>query len=919
MKKSYIFFTLILYLILNYSNLSLADLSALEDFGSITTNIKETRGYIVIIKDYPQNLFVQKNIFNIIDIFIKNYNINFIAVEGFNGSIDTTPLASFPNTEIKKDVSFQLLTKGLISAAEYYSINNDQLFMLYGLEQDNYYEDFLEIKKEANSNKYQSFLSQRAEFLLENFLTLIQSFDTEKSILILSHETLPLAKQKFDEKNISYIIVDPKKDPAINLFNEKTFFENDPKISLPLGQPIRVSFFEYNPTRINFMNEYISKLLFLSLIKNQDIPKLIEKWKENIKSLIEKKQAFFTSSFVEKENNIPQTKLFSTFNILNTQEKEFNEILPDIQIYPLIKLYNKGIPIPDEFLSAVSFIKLKKTLLYYWFKDTPSFFKRYQKNIYKLGAFNYSLLTPDEFLKTLIKRPENFFSEESALKKLAQLNDWSFLNLFQKEYLLLTGTISLSEVFSEIDLIITTMKDYEDTTKFNLEKEIVSGISNISNLFFPLEEEKLMLKEELHPIFDRLKKAMLETLLSYVAVFRILNSNRGDFDLIAGDILYKYEGTLKTALYGKNQLDELIKLISPQAQILSEQILIENNYFGIIENLSQWLFKKLESKEKINFGKVQEGILQAEDIEYDLNPTGIENNEEHFLNRLKSNANALKMTIPELLSHFNFSRLRIDEIKTKEQLIFIFASAYLQNKIKKSNQENNSLLPYLKENLALFDYLVIDLSIIENTFIDPNFITFLLKNRKKMFIFSTGKQQKELIDQKLIFAGFIKNDLENEISETVKPLNVSQVIPTGIALIEDSEDLIERIITNVASQKHIPFKEAQNKIFLLISKENLITNTLNNKLTLLIPNRYLIVEKNALLLEAITVASLETEKELTLFLKNLYNTLDYSTYEIDHLINNIIQNKTLPAEPRNKFLIELLLKIKKLADNNVEK
>lgn len=89
---------------------------------------------IINIKDAHDNLSAQESIVGLLDNLVTNYDIRTIAVEGSAGYVDTSIISSFPDREIKKELSDRLMAEGLISAAEYYSIITESGAALYGID-----------------------------------------------------------------------------------------------------------------------------------------------------------------------------------------------------------------------------------------------------------------------------------------------------------------------------------------------------------------------------------------------------------------------------------------------------------------------------------------------------------------------------------------------------------------------------------------------------------------------------------------------------------------------------------------------------------------------------------------------------------------------------------------------------------------
>ncbi len=146
-------------------------------FGRIVEgNYTSSDCLIIYIQDLHCHPEVQKNIYEIIKLFDNKYNISKIFVEGApEGKIDIKILSSIPDREIKNMTLDSLLNKGLISAAEYYSIVNNK-DKLYGVEKwDTYLSNYNRIKNIIlNKDKYikiSNVLNYKIDLLKRKYLS----------------------------------------------------------------------------------------------------------------------------------------------------------------------------------------------------------------------------------------------------------------------------------------------------------------------------------------------------------------------------------------------------------------------------------------------------------------------------------------------------------------------------------------------------------------------------------------------------------------------------------------------------------------------------------------------------------------------------------------------------------------------------
>ncbi|MCX5679663.1 MAG: hypothetical protein NTZ95_03260, partial [Candidatus Omnitrophica bacterium] len=114
---------------------------------------KET---VIMIKDAHDNLGAQESIAGVLDNLVTNYEIETIAVEGSSGFVDTSILSSFPDKEIKKKVTDDLMAEGFISAAEYFSVFTESDAAVYGIDDKVLHAENMEAFRGAlaNAEKY---------------------------------------------------------------------------------------------------------------------------------------------------------------------------------------------------------------------------------------------------------------------------------------------------------------------------------------------------------------------------------------------------------------------------------------------------------------------------------------------------------------------------------------------------------------------------------------------------------------------------------------------------------------------------------------------------------------------------------------------------------------------------------------------
>lgn len=160
-------------------------------FGRIVDGkYKSSDCLIIFVQDLHCHPEVQRNIYEIIKFFDENYNLDKVFVEGIpSGKADLQVLSSIPNS-VKKEVLDNLLSKGMISAAEYYSaiVENNKL---YGIEDwDLYYKNFERanfiLSNKDVWSKWLLNIERKISFLKNNYLTsepksIVKFLDNAKS------------------------------------------------------------------------------------------------------------------------------------------------------------------------------------------------------------------------------------------------------------------------------------------------------------------------------------------------------------------------------------------------------------------------------------------------------------------------------------------------------------------------------------------------------------------------------------------------------------------------------------------------------------------------------------------------------------------------------------------------------------------
>jgi signal transduction histidine kinase len=124
-----------------------------EEYGVIAKSYGQTDTIpsVVLISDAHCNYEAQINISNILKILIKQYGINFIAVEGAENIVDISMLSKYPDEKIKEDVIDRFVKDGYVTGPEFLKIvkNNNLPFTLYGIEDSEIYKQNYEAMRDS--------------------------------------------------------------------------------------------------------------------------------------------------------------------------------------------------------------------------------------------------------------------------------------------------------------------------------------------------------------------------------------------------------------------------------------------------------------------------------------------------------------------------------------------------------------------------------------------------------------------------------------------------------------------------------------------------------------------------------------------------------------------------------------------------
>ncbi|MGB3082668.1 MAG: hypothetical protein WBB86_06760, partial [Candidatus Omnitrophota bacterium] len=103
----------------------------------------------ILIQDAHCNYAAQKKIAEIIEYFSDLYGVRALNLEGGKGRYDLSIFTDIRNRKLRKEVSGYFVMEGLVSGAEYFTINNPESVDLWGIEDAPLYLDNLKMYRDS--------------------------------------------------------------------------------------------------------------------------------------------------------------------------------------------------------------------------------------------------------------------------------------------------------------------------------------------------------------------------------------------------------------------------------------------------------------------------------------------------------------------------------------------------------------------------------------------------------------------------------------------------------------------------------------------------------------------------------------------------------------------------------------------------
>ena len=299
------------------------DISVPKDIGSVKSRYSGKDSKTVIhLQDAHCNYEAQQNISKILEHLIKNYNINFVAVEGADGVVDTSWFRAFPDAEIRKEVADYFMKKGEITGAEFLSITSDQSFTIYGAEDRKYYVDNLNSFLESYPYKEEF---QKYYGSIKIVLQRLKKYVYNNELLELDKNTI-LHKEK-EIKFADYVtyLNDLSKTKKINLDN----YANFKTLTETLRYEKDIDFDAVNKERASLIDELSGKLTKeqLSELVNESVAFKVGKVEGNeFYSYLAKLAKENSISIAKNYNNLARYIMYARIYSRIDNEKLFDEI-----------------------------------------------------------------------------------------------------------------------------------------------------------------------------------------------------------------------------------------------------------------------------------------------------------------------------------------------------------------------------------------------------------------------------------------------------------------------------------------------------------------------------------------------------------------------------------------------------------------
>ncbi|MFC1623747.1 glycoside hydrolase family 15 protein [Candidatus Omnitrophota bacterium] len=380
---------------------------------------------IVHIQDLHTNPEAQLNLASILELLIKDYDLDLVCSEGADGIVDTSSVSSFPDFQVREKTARLFIDSGELTGEEYLSITKYPDLLIWGIEdRDIYFKNIIEFNRIMKfSASSQVFISQTKKALTElkpkiyskellaldkrhvdfkdgtiktdEYLKDLTSYVKRLNIPTQNYKNITLLTETMEEeKNIDHArITEESQGLVLNLraaLSGKTLRKT--KDSLMVKSEL-------------FKDQKISPFSFYSYLKDLALKHLPDKLAKypNLNNFVD---------YLTKVNSLDSTKLFNEIEDLTYEIKNLLSRTPEE------KTFTKALRNTD-FLEGFFSLKVSNEELDYYLENRAShkvkFFEDFMKptlkkyNLSSFIDFNPSLIDPylqelEDFYKTVKDR-----------------------------------------------------------------------------------------------------------------------------------------------------------------------------------------------------------------------------------------------------------------------------------------------------------------------------------------------------------------------------------------------------------------------------------------------------------------------------------------------------------------------------------
>lgn len=191
----------------------------------------DSKKLVAYVQDLHCNPEASFNLANILEILIKDYDLNLVCSEGAEGEVDTSAVSGFPDPVAKEKVAKLFVNSGELTGEEYLSITKYPKLPIWGIEKkDIYLENIFEFNKIMEFNQDSMAFINKTNDVLKNLKPKIYT----PKILELDNKYIEYEEVKLDA--ISYLDYLIKLNPRANNYKNISLFMETLSIEKQMDQ-----------------------------------------------------------------------------------------------------------------------------------------------------------------------------------------------------------------------------------------------------------------------------------------------------------------------------------------------------------------------------------------------------------------------------------------------------------------------------------------------------------------------------------------------------------------------------------------------------------------------------------------------------------------------------------------------------------